>query len=62
MWKIHTIMAEQESVGMALCINGTAKVLINGNLFSGPSELGRLLYHKPVECGKETWQHEDNQQ
>ena len=41
LWKIYTIMAEQESVGMALCINGTAKVLINGNLF----DLSRGVVH-----------------
>lgn len=41
MWKIYTIMAEQESVGMALCINGTAKILINGNLF----DLSRGVVH-----------------
>ena len=41
LWKIYTIMAEQESVGMALCINGTAKILINGNLF----DLSRGVVH-----------------
>ena len=41
LWKIYKIMAEQESVGMALCINGTAKILINGNLF----DLSRGVVH-----------------